>query len=128
MRAIEVSREKCIGCRACSSVCSPLHITLTDDGNRRVISFPPSCEEDCDLCLRACPTGAIAFGEIAGAPLSLEFELIPCVRCGRPFATKEEMAFVLPRVSRVLGGEPDWKGLCPECRVEESALGLKGKI
>ncbi len=128
MRAIEVAREKCIGCRACSSVCSPLYITLTDDGNRRAISFPASCEEDCDLCLRACPTGAIAFGEKPGVPVVLEFELLPCVRCGRPFATKEELDFVLPRVSKVLGGEPDWKGLCPDCRGEESALRLKGAI
>lgn len=124
MRAIEVNREKCIGCRACSTVCSPLLITLTDDGNRRVIAFPPSCEEDCDRCLRACPTGAIAFGERPGVSVTLEFELIPCVRCGKPFATKEELDYILPAISRILGGEPGWKNLCPECRGRESALGL----
>lgn len=124
MRSIEVNREKCIGCRACSAVCSPLLITLADGGNRRVIAFPPSCEEDCDQCLKVCPTGAIAFGEKPGMPTTLEFELISCVRCGKPFATEEELAYVLPRISRVLGGEPEWKELCPECRGKESALGL----
>jgi ferredoxin len=128
MRTLEVAGEKCIGCRACSSICAPLHISLTDVGNRRTIAFPASCEEDCDLCLRACPTGAIAFGVGPGKPLTLEFELIPCSKCGKPFATREEMAFVLPKVSKVLGGEPDWKGLCPECRREESASGLRVAI
>ncbi|MCS7286474.1 MAG: 4Fe-4S dicluster domain-containing protein [Anaerolineae bacterium] len=127
MRTIEVAGEKCIGCRACSTVCSPLYITLTDDGNRRTIVFPLSCEEDCDLCLKACPTGAIAFGEVPRAPLTLEFELISCARCGNPFATKEELAYVLPRISRVLGGEPAWGNFCPECRGKESASGLRGK-
>ncbi len=125
MRAIKVAREKCIGCRACSSACPPFYITITDDGNRRMIAFPPSCEEDCDLCLKVCPTGAIAFEEKPGPAVTLEFNLIPCIRCGKPFATEEEMAFVLPKISRILGGEPSWKSLCPRCRREESALGLK---
>lgn len=124
MKAIEVNREKCIGCRACSTICSPLLITLTDDGHRRVIAFPPSCEEDCDRCLRACPTGAIAFGEKPGVSAILEFELAFCDRCGKPFATKEELAYVLSRISSIMGGEPEWKNLCPECRGKESALGL----
>ena len=127
MRALVVDEGLCIGCRACASVCPVAYISLTDDGSHRVIRFPASCEEDCTLCLEACPKGAIALQEVSQVEEAVEFSFVLrcCARCGRPFAPEKALADIAPRIAEAIAAEPgDWLDLCWSCRREETARGL----
>lgn len=59
-RRLLVNSERCIGCRACATVCAEGLITLRDTDHRRTISFAAVCSGDCDRCVEACPTEAIS--------------------------------------------------------------------
>lgn len=55
--SIEITREKCIGCGQCASVCPGSLIRIS--GGKAFIPRPESCW-GCTSCLKECPTQAIA--------------------------------------------------------------------
>ena len=61
IRLIIADEKKCIGCRACTSVCPEGIINFSEDGGMRNIQFPGSCTLNCELCALNCPENAIMF-------------------------------------------------------------------
>ena len=59
IQKLVVSKDKCIGCRACASKCPAAMISLTDDDGVRTIRFPVTCSEDCTRCAQVCSETAI---------------------------------------------------------------------
>ncbi len=127
MRALVVNKERCIGCRACTSTCPLSWITLWEMDAIRHIRFPGICQEDCTRCREVCPKEVIAFEEVEqeGAGQELAFVLHRCDRCGHPFAPEKALAHLLPQGQATLRAEETpWLGLCSSCRQEVTVAGL----
>ncbi len=122
-RPLLVSAERCIGCRACATVCPEGLITLDDAHHQRTVWFATACGEDCDLCVEACPTEAITLrpttGVVPEARTALSFELSPCAACGASVATAETLAWlrtVIPSEVQTDADGQEWLELCYSCR------------
>lgn len=122
-RQLLVSVKRCIGCRACATVCPKALVTLSDTDHRRTVWFAAVCREDCTRCVEACPTEAISLptitGAVSGEGTRLDFELRACAACGAPVATPEMLewlrAAIPPEVQTDVEGT-QWLELCPRCR------------
>jgi ferredoxin len=121
-RQLLIATERCIGCRACATVCPADLITLADSDHRRTVCFAAACAEDCDRCVAACPTQAIRL-EPAAAPAGegtiLDFVLQACAECGVPLAPAEMLAHlraVIPDQVQADAEGQAWLALCPACR------------
>ncbi len=127
-RQLLVSVERCIGCRACATVCPADLITLNDSDHRRTLRFAAVCSEECDLCVGACPTEAINLapleGPVPGEGAELRFELQACTSCGGPVATAEMLAWLraeIPKEVQIDAEGQEWLEMCPSCRQELEA-------
>jgi len=127
-RQLLVSAERCIGCRACATVCPEGLIALSDSDHRRTVWFAAVCAEDCDLCVEACPTEVISLEPVVGAVpderTELDFELRACAGCSAPVATVETLArlrAVVPAQVQTDAEGQEWLELCPRCRQEVEA-------
>jgi len=115
---------KCIGCEACTNVCSPGLITIADEGLKRTLCVPLICSEECTRCVDACSERAITFAPVLEIPPTVEyftatFDLFPCEYCGNPFTTQPILNKLLDSVPKSVGVEPEdimWLRLCPICR------------
>ena len=73
--SIAIKKEKCAGCRKCTSVC-PGSLIKTDEDGKAYIKYPRDCW-GCASCLKECKFGAIEFylgadiGGIGSKPLQL---------------------------------------------------------
>ena len=143
IRLIIVEEKKCIGCRACTSVCPEGIINFSEEGGMRNIQFPGSCTLNCELCALNCPENAITFvlreegklegklgGKLEGEKKAgenrfllpdriISLKLMPCRKCGATFATLKEIEKVRKAISEkvpLLSGGDFWMELCPGCR------------
>ena len=114
-----VADEKRVLCGLCAKTCAELGagaISTVGRGIAKKIATPyeeaaPACI-GCTACAGVCPTHAIEFSD-TGATRTIwgkTFELVTCAECGKPFATKEELA--------LLGSE---EPRCPDCRKKAAA-------
>lgn len=88
-RVLFVDPEKCVGCMSCVMACSLEHGDVIGPGNSRilpvrmkkqVLDIPVVCRQCAKpLCADACPMGAIAREEKAGAMI-VDRDL--CIACG----------------------------------------------
>lgn len=121
-RQLQVSTERCIGCRACATTCPADLITLADGDYRRTVRFVAVCAEECDRCVAACPTQAISLvSGVApeGKGMVLGFPLVACEDCGRPLAPVEMLAHLSGVIPEQLQADAEgqaWLALCPACR------------
>jgi ferredoxin len=129
-RRLRVDATRCIGCRACTTVCPAGLITLTDSDHRRMVRYVALCAEDCDRCATACPTQAIRL-EPAAAPAGevtvLHFALAACQACGAPLAPVEmldHLRAAIPAQMQTDAEGQDWLTLCPGCRQQLEAEGM----
>jgi Fe-S-cluster-containing hydrogenase component 2 len=126
-RQLQVSAERCIGCRACATVCPAGLITLTDHDHRRTVRFAAVCAEECDRCAAACPTEAIDLAPAVapvGEGTALSFALEACSGCGAALAPAEMLAHLRaanPAALQTDAEGQDWLGLCPTCRQQGEA-------
>jgi ferredoxin len=129
-RRLRVDATRCIGCRACTTVCPAGLITLTDSDHRRMVRYVALCAEDCDRCATACPTQAIHL-ESAAAPAGegtiLHFALAACEHCRAPLAPVEmldHLRAAIPAQMQTDAEGQDWLTLCPGCRQQLEAEGM----
>jgi ferredoxin len=124
--AIAVDRDKCTLCKACIGAC-PESALLDSPDAPRLRFIERNCVQ-CGLCASTCPESAItlvprlSFAETARQPVTLnEAEPFSCVRCGKPFGTRQIVEAMLGRLAghSMYGGEGALKRLqmCADCRV-----------
>ena len=131
IQKLVIHTDKCIGCRACTSSCPPAMITLSDSDETRTIRFPVTCTEDCTRCAKVCSEDAITL-EAAAEPVegfsSVEFPLVNCEECDKPFASAPMIEKVRRSTSASLDPvSPYWIDSCPNCRQAGTAVQQVGK-
>jgi ferredoxin len=123
---VEVNRQTCTLCMACVGAC-PEGALLDSKESPRLKFIERNCVQ-CGLCEKTCPEDAIRLtprlllGKQAQSAVVLnEAEPYHCVRCGKPFATRQ----MIERMSGRLGAHSMFAGergrrrlqMCADCRV-----------
>jgi ferredoxin len=122
--ALTVNKQTCTLCKACIGACP--ESALIDSTESPSLRFIERNCVQCGLCVNTCPENAIALvprlltGEKAKEPVTLnEAEPFNCVRCGKPFGTRQMVENMLGK----LGGHSMFAGgtrrlqMCGDCRV-----------
>jgi ferredoxin len=122
--AITVNKDRCTLCKACIGACP--ESALIDSQEAPALRFIERNCVQCGLCANTCPEDAITLvprlliGENAKQPVTLnEAEPFNCVRCGKPFGTRQMVDNMLGK----LGGHSMFAGgtrrlqMCGDCRV-----------
>jgi ferredoxin len=122
--ALEVNRQTCTLCKACIGACP--ESALIDSTETPSLRFIERNCVQCGLCVNTCPETAITLvprlliGAKAKEPVTLnEAEPFNCVRCGKPFGTRQMVDNMLGK----LGGHSMFAGgtrrlqMCGDCRV-----------
>jgi len=122
--AITVNKQTCTLCKACIGACP--ESALIDATETPALRFIERNCVQCGLCANTCPENAITLvprlllGENAKQPVTLnEAEPFNCVRCGKPFGTRQMVENMLGK----LGGHSMFAGgtrrlqMCGDCRV-----------
>jgi ferredoxin len=124
--AITVNRDTCTLCKACIGAC-PESALLDSPEAPRLRFIERNCVQ-CGLCASTCPENAITLvprlllGRQAKEPVTLnEAEPFSCLRCGKPFGTRQMVQAMLGRLAghSMYGGEGALRRLqlCADCRV-----------
>jgi len=120
VRKLIVSSEKCIGCRACSLACPEDYIKIEEAESEISVEFPPGCDMQCTKCVDICPTHALTLTNDTPEKKSVKlwFEMAECEACGRFFAPKMMLKYIIRRLEDTgLADEKiAWLMLCPTCR------------
>jgi ferredoxin len=124
--ALKVNKDTCTLCKACIGAC-PEAALLDSPDVPRLRFIERNCVQ-CGLCAETCPEDAIELmprlllGAKAKEPVTLaEAEPFHCVRCGKPFGTRQMVENMLGR----LGAHSMFSGagglrrlqMCGDCRV-----------
>jgi ferredoxin len=121
---LQVNRQTCTLCKACIGACP--ESALIDSQEAPALRFIERNCVQCGLCANTCPEQAISLvprlliGGKAKEPVTLnEAEPFNCVRCGKPFGTRQMVDNMLGK----LGGHSMFAGgtrrlqMCGDCRV-----------
>jgi ferredoxin len=124
--ALAVNKQSCTLCKACIGACP--ESALLDAADTPALRFIERNCVQCGLCAATCPEDALTLvprlllGAQAKAPVTLnEAEPFSCVRCGKPFGTRQMIESMTGR----LGGHSMFSGgaalrrlqMCADCRV-----------
>ena len=122
--ALTVNKQTCTLCKACIGACP--ESALIDATETPALRFIERNCVQCGLCVETCPEDAIGLvprlllGKEAKEAVTLnEAEPFNCVRCGKPFGTRQMVENMLGR----LGGHSMFAGgtrrlqMCGDCRV-----------
>jgi ferredoxin len=122
---LSLNSDRCTLCMSCVGACP--EGALKDGGDRPLLAFIERNCVQCGLCVKTCPESALSLDPRL-APLEDRREAMTihestpfcCIRCGRPFATKEALRAMLLRI----GSHPAFQGeaakrleMCGDCRV-----------
>ncbi|TMH41281.1 MAG: 4Fe-4S dicluster domain-containing protein [Betaproteobacteria bacterium] len=124
--AITVNKDRCTLCKACIGACPEAALLDSPDAPR--LRFIEANCVQCGLCASTCPEDAIrlvarlTIGAQAKEPVTLhEAEPYHCVRCGKPFGTKQLVDNMLGKLAghSMYAGAGALKRLqmCGDCRV-----------
>jgi len=122
--AIEVNKATCTLCKACIGACP--ESALLDSPETPSLRFIERNCVQCGLCADTCPEDAIrlvprlALGSQAKQPMTLnEAQPFNCVRCGKPFGTKQMVDNMLGKLSghSMFAGGVRRLQMCGDCRV-----------
>jgi ferredoxin len=123
---LAVNKQTCTLCKACIGACP--ESALIDSQEAPALRFIERNCVQCGLCVNTCPENAlnlvprILLTENAKQPVTLnEAEPFHCVRCAKPFGTKQMVDNMLGK----LGGHSMFSGagalrrlqMCADCRV-----------
>jgi ferredoxin len=122
--ALAVNKQTCTLCKACIGACP--ESALIDATETPALRFIERNCVQCGLCVNTCPENAISLvprlliGKEAKSAVTLnEAEPFSCVRCGKPFGTRQMVQNMLGK----LGGHSMFAGgvqrlqMCGDCRV-----------
>jgi ferredoxin len=122
--ALAVNKQTCTLCKACIGACP--ESALIDATETPALRFIERNCVQCGLCVNTCPENAITLvprlliGPQAKEAVTLnEAEPFNCVRCGKPFGTRQMVENMLGK----LGGHSMFAGgtrrlqMCGDCRV-----------
>jgi len=142
--ALTVNKDTCTLCKACIGACP--EAALLDAPETPSLRFIERNCVQCGLCEQTCPEDAIRLvprlllGAAAKTPVVLnEAEPFNCVRCGKPFGTRQMVDNMLGKLGAhsMFAGDGALKRLqmCGDCRVvdmmqntkEASILDIAGK-
>jgi ferredoxin len=122
--AITVNKQTCTLCKACIGACP--EAALLDSPETPSLRFIERNCVQCGLCVNTCPENAIALvprlllAAQAKDPVTLnEAEPFNCVRCGKPFGTRQMVENMLGKLgahSMFVGGTRRLQ-MCGDCRV-----------
>ncbi len=119
-----VNKQTCTLCKACVGACP--ESALVDATESPALRFIERNCVQCGLCAATCPEKAIdlvprlILGEKARQPVTLnEAEPFNCVRCGKPFGTRQMVENMLAKLSghAMFAGGPRRLQMCGDCRV-----------
>jgi ferredoxin len=122
--ALAVNKQTCTLCKACIGACP--EAALLDSPETPSLRFIERNCVQCGLCVNTCPENAITLvprlllGAQAKEPVTLnEAEPFNCVRCGKPFGTRQMVENMLGKLgghSMFIGGTRRLQ-MCGDCRV-----------
>jgi ferredoxin len=126
--AIDVNKQTCTLCKACIGACPEGALLDTPDAPQ--LRFIERNCVQCGLCAATCPEHAIqlvprlALGQQAKQPGVLhEAEPFHCVRCGKPFGTRQMVGNMLGKLaghSMFAGGDALRRlQMCADCRAAD---------
>jgi len=132
--AVLVDKQACTLCKACIGACP--ESALLDAPESPALRFIERNCVQCGLCERTCPEDAIRLvprlllGAQAKTPVVLnEAEPFNCIRCGKPFGTKQMVDNMLGKLGAhsMFSGEGALKRLqmCGDCRVVDMMQNTK---
>jgi len=135
-----IDGDKCIGCGACSQVCPPRLIVVTDEGQIRRVSLNYDRCTYCARCQEICPTKAMtctedfetATADRQNLSASVQLRLFRCLSCGTAFMTERMLAKMSDEFSPPWMKEkletPEWFRLCPDCRQEKTGAAIDRSV
>ncbi len=122
--SLAVNKQTCTLCKACIGACP--ESALIDSAEAPSLRFIERNCVQCGLCVNTCPEDAIALvprlliGKQAKEPVTLnEAEPFQCVRCGKPFGTRQMVENMLGKLgthSMFASGTRRLQ-MCGDCRV-----------
>ena len=123
-----VDKEKCTLCLSCVGACPAS--ALQDSPETPRLSFIERNCLQCGLCVNTCPEDALSLKprllpgiEAGRARVLFESEPFCCVRCGKPFATRQMITAMLGRLSgHSMFAAPEALHrlqMCADCRVAD---------
>jgi ferredoxin len=123
---VEVDKQTCTLCMACVGAC-PVS-ALVDGRETPMLKFIERNCVQCGLCVSTCPEKAVTLTPrlLLAAQAKQEVVLnqaepFECVRCGKPFGTKQMIASMLGRLTThsmfATGGALRRLQMCADCRV-----------
>ncbi|HZM35250.1 MAG TPA: 4Fe-4S binding protein [Burkholderiales bacterium] len=122
--ALKVNKDTCTLCKACIGACP--EAALLDSPETPALRFIERNCVQCGLCAATCPEDAITLiprlllGKEAKEPVVLnEAEPFDCVRCGKPFGTRQMVENMLGKLSghSMFAGGARRLQMCGDCRV-----------
>jgi ferredoxin len=129
---IKANISLCLGCQSCYNIC-PSQKIIRSEAKERIMVHWKRCKEKCDLCVKACPTGALslaAWDETVPEDEAF-FDQVSCKICGSLYATEPMLKMIeasLPAEIQRDATGLEWIRICPECRRDIEAKRLVGQI
>jgi ferredoxin len=123
---IAVDKGKCTLCMACVGACP--EGALQDSKETPALRFIERNCVQCGLCVRTCPEKAIdlvprlaLMAEVKQPRMLNEAEAFGCIKCGKPFGTKQMVYGMLAKLGQhsmfAQPGALDRIKMCADCRV-----------
>lgn len=124
---VQLNGDRCTLCLACVGACPTG--ALGDDPERPRLSFTEIACVQCGLCRNTCPENAITLApRINFAPAARQAvvlkdeEPFPCIRCGKPFASRSIISRLMERMAGhamfAQAGRLDLIQMCEDCRIK----------
>jgi ferredoxin len=123
---VEINTQTCTLCMACVGACP--EGALLDSKETPALRFIEQNCVQCGLCVRTCPEQALALqprllltAQAKTARTLNQAEAFECIKCGKPFGTKQMVDSMLGRLGQhSMFAEPgalDRIKMCADCRV-----------
>jgi ferredoxin len=125
---VDVNRQTCTLCMACVGACPAS--ALVDGRETPMLKFIERNCVQCGLCVTTCPENAVTLAPRLLLTAQAKQEVVlnqaepfTCVRCGKPFGTKQMIDSMVGRLTAhsmfATGGALRRLQMCADCRVIE---------